>query len=53
MVGEEPEAEEGLHITKELDQDLISKILLIAEKKGDRKYVISNEQTERYRSEAE
>ena len=34
-----------LHIIKELDQDLISKMLLIAEEKGDKKYVISNNHT--------
>ena len=41
-----------LHIIKELDQDLISKMLLIAEEKGDKKYVISNNHTQEYQQEA-
>ena len=44
----EPKELRELHIIKELDQDLISKMLLIAEEKGDKKFVISNSHTEEY-----
>ena len=47
-----PFSEEELHLIKELDQDLISKILLIAEEKADKKYVISNNHTAEYHDEA-
>ena len=41
-----------LHILKELDQDLINKILSIAED-GDKKYVINNQLSEQYQIDAQ
>lgn len=35
-----------MRIIKELDQDIVSKILLIAEQKGGKKYTISNKNCE-------
>ena len=44
--------DDNLHIVKELDHELINKILLIAEEKAAKKYVISSQHTEEYHQEA-